>query len=193
MSRWPACMPAKAPGVSSAGGVPPGDILVLAQRGVIGTPIFEALHAHNAPVRSYYAEAELDARSAQEHFAYLKLLVDREDRVTLRWLVGLNSANWLCRDYCRLRGYADAQAISPCQVLCNIADGPSHVAHTGALVKRFSVIRAELDRLTALHTDAGTAGIIDDLFPEGDDGVRDLRALSLGLLENDADMTPEDF
>ena len=35
---------------------------------------------------------------------------------------------------------------------------------------------------------------LDDLFPEGDDGVpEDLRALSLSLLENDAEMTPEDF
>lgn len=176
-----------------AGGVPPGDILVLAQRGVIGTPIYEALHARNVLVRSYYAEAELDAQSAQERFAYLKLLVDREDRVALRWLVGLNSANWLCRGYRRLRGYADAQAISPWQALCAIADGQAHVAHTGALVERFRVIRAELDRLAGLHADAGTAGIVDDLFPEGDDGVRDLRALSLSLLENDADMTPEDF
>jgi superfamily I DNA/RNA helicase len=176
-----------------AGGVPPCDILVLAQRGVIGTPIYEALHARNVPVRSYYAEAELNAQSAQEHFAYLKLLVDREDRVALRWLVGLNSANWLCRGYRRLRGYADGQAISPWQALCAIADGQAQVAHTSALVERFRVIRAELDRLATLHADAGVLGIIDDLFPDGDDGVRDLRALSLGLLENDAEMMPEDF
>lgn len=176
-----------------AGGVPPGDILVLAQRGVIGTPIYEALHARNIPVRSYYAEAELSTQSAQERFAYLKLLVDREDRVALRWLVGLNSANWLCRGYRRLRGYADGQAVSPWQALCAIADGQAQVAHTGALVGRFSIIRAELDRLAELHAGAGIAGIIDDLFPDGDDGVRDLRALSLGLLESEAEMMPENF
>ncbi|MCP3732286.1 ATP-dependent helicase [Sphingomonas sp. MG17] len=176
-----------------AGGIPPGDILVLAQRGVIGTPIYEALHARNIPVRSYYAEAELNAQNAQERFAYLKLLVDREDRVALRWLVGLNSANWRCRGYRRLRGYADGQAISPWQALCAIADGQAQVAHTGALVERFRVIRAELDRLGTLHADVGVLGVVDDLFPEGDDGVRDLRALSLSLLENDAGMMPEDF
>lgn len=176
-----------------ADGVPPGDILVLAQRGVIGTPIYEALRARNVAVRSYYAEAELDAQSAQERFAYLKLLVDREDRVALRWLVGLNSANWLCRGYRRLRDYADAEASSPWPALCAIADGQVQVPHTGAVVERFRVIRAELDRLAALQADAGTAGIVDDLFPDDDDGMRDLRALSLGLLENDVDMTTEDF
>src|SRR4029078_11361677 len=35
-------------------GVPPGDILVLAQRGAIGTPIYDALRANAVPVRSYY-------------------------------------------------------------------------------------------------------------------------------------------
>lgn len=40
--------------------------------------------------------------------------------------------------------------------------------------------------LTVLHAEAGTGGIVDDLFPDGNDGVRDLRALALGLLENDA-------
>ena len=141
-----------------AGGTPAGDILVLAQRGVIGTPIYEALHARNIPVRSYYAEAELNAQNAQERFAYLKLLVDREDRVALRWLVGLNSANWLCRGYRRLRGYADGQAISPWQALCAIADAQAQVAHTGTLVERFQVIRAELDRLDTLHAEVGVLG-----------------------------------
>jgi DNA helicase-2/ATP-dependent DNA helicase PcrA len=69
-------------------GVPPGDILILAQRGVIGTPIYESLRGYNVPTRSYYAEAELDALDAQRRFALLKLFVDREDRVALRWLVG---------------------------------------------------------------------------------------------------------
>lgn len=176
-----------------ANGVPPGDILVLAQRGVIGTPIYNALHAQAVPVRSYYAEAELDAQGAQERFAYLKLLVDREDRVALRWLVGLNSANWLCGGYRRLRGFADAQAISPWQALCALADGLVRVPHTGPLVSRFRVIRAEIDRLAALHIDAGTGGIVEEFFPDGDDGVRDLRALALGLVEGDPAIALDQF
>lgn len=160
---------------------------------MIGTPIYEALHARNVPVRSYYAEAELDAQTAPERFACLKLLVDREDRVALRWLVGLNNANWLCGGYRRLRGHADGQGISPWQALCAVADGRAQVPHTGTLVARFRIIRAELDRLAALHAAAGIGGIVDDLFPDGDDGVRDLRALALGLLEANPDMALEDF
>jgi hypothetical protein len=42
-------------------GVPPGDILILAQRGVIGTPIYQALHGYNVPVRSFDADGEVIA------------------------------------------------------------------------------------------------------------------------------------
>ena len=72
-------------------GTPPGDILVLAQRSAIGTPIYENLQERGVPVTSYYAEAELDALEAQRRFSLLKLFVSREDRVALRWLVGMNA------------------------------------------------------------------------------------------------------
>ena len=62
-------------------GTPPGDILVLAQRSVIGTPIYERLIQAEIPVRSYYAEAELAGDDAQLRFALLKLFVNRDDRV----------------------------------------------------------------------------------------------------------------
>ncbi len=87
-------------------GTPPGDILVLAQRGVIGTPIFEALVAAGVPVKSYYAEAALDALEAQERFAYLKLLATPDDRVALRWLLGLGSGDWRSNAYQRLQHYS---------------------------------------------------------------------------------------
>lgn len=163
-------------------GVPAGDILVLAQRGVIGTPIYEALQALGVPVRSYYAEAELDAQDAQEKFAYLKLFVDPEDRVALRWLVGLGSANWLSGGYRRLRLYSDANGISPWQTLASIADGQIQVPHTGPLVGRFGAIRAEINRLSGIHEVNGLPGIINDVFPENEIGVRDLRTIALGIL-----------
>lgn len=43
----------------------PGEILVLAQRRVIGTPIYEGLVERGVRAKSYYAEAELDDEFAQ--------------------------------------------------------------------------------------------------------------------------------
>ena len=61
------------------------------------------LIARDVPARSYYAEAEPDDEDAQRRFALLKLFVNREDRVALRWLLGLNSGNWRSPSYRRLR------------------------------------------------------------------------------------------
>jgi superfamily I DNA/RNA helicase len=176
-----------------AGGALPGDILVLAQRGAIGTPIYEGLLGNGIPARSYYAEAELDAEDAQRRFALLKLFVDAEDRVALRWLLGLHSPNWQCAGYGRLRTYADNAGLSPWQALCRVDEGAVRLPHVGRLVERFREIRADIDRLAALHRGGGTNSVIDDLFPADDETVRDLRALALNILAENEDAEPQEF
>ena len=98
-------------------GTPPGDILILAQRSVIGTPIFERLVEAGIPVRSYYAEAELDSEEAQHRFALLKLFVNRYDRVALRWLLGLGVNNWRAPAYKRIQERCNTNNSSPWQGL----------------------------------------------------------------------------
>jgi DNA helicase-2/ATP-dependent DNA helicase PcrA len=157
-------------------GVPPGDILILAQRGVIGTPIYESLIGHNVPARSYYSEAELDALEAQRRFALLKLFVDREDRVTLRWLVGRTGNNWNSAGYKRVRAHCETTGLTPWQVLEQLSNGVLHIAHTANVVLAFNGIVNELNTLEALPD---LAAVIDQLFPAGDDTVRDLRDLAV--------------
>ena len=174
-------------------GIPPGDILILAQRGVIGTPIYEALRAREIPAHSYYAEAELDAQDAQEQFAYLKLTIDDSDRVALRWLLGLGSNTWLARSYLRLKGFADGLGQSPWDALCEIEGGRAYVAHIGALVARFREVRGHILRLQAMILEDGLLGLVDALFPNENILVRDIRALSLAILEENPEVTPRDF
>jgi superfamily I DNA/RNA helicase len=172
-----------------AAGTPPGDILVLAQRGIIGTPIYENLVEQGIATRSYYAESELDADEAQSRFAMLKLYVDREDRVALRWLIGLGSNDWRTNGYRRLRERCQNAGISPWQMLEQVASGIVTIPYTTALVEQFEEIRGELARLAALP---GLAEVIDDLLPDGNGAVRDLRALALQTLEV-AGTEPEEF
>jgi superfamily I DNA/RNA helicase len=161
-------------------GVSAGDILILAQRSVIGTPIYEALVARGVPTRSYYAEAELDAEDAQRRFAILKLYVDREDRVALRWLLGLGSANWRAPGFRRLRLHCEGSGLSPWQALQQMRDGIFTLPHTSALVSRFGEIAGEVEQLEAT---ANLRQAIDILFPDNAIGLRDLRALALSVLE----------
>jgi superfamily I DNA/RNA helicase len=162
-------------------GVAAGDILVLAQRRVIGTPIYEALVARGVPVRSYYAEVELDHQDAQRRFAILKLFVDREDRVALRWLLGLESANWRAPAYARVRAHCELTGMTPWQVLEALHIGQLHLNSTGTLVARFADIKAALQELELLDR---LAAVIDLLFPADTDGLSDLRATALTTLDS---------
>jgi DNA helicase-2/ATP-dependent DNA helicase PcrA len=160
--------------------VPPGDILILAQRGAIGTPIYAALKSNNVPVRSYYAEAELDRVEAQVRFANLKLFVDRQDKVALRWLIGLPGNNWNAAGYKRIRDHCAATGLSPWQALEQLSSGTLQLPYTATIVDAFTPIVQELTALEAL---SDLAAVVDRLFPDGNADVVDLRALALEALE----------
>jgi superfamily I DNA/RNA helicase len=158
----------------------PGDILVLAQRGAIGTPIYEGLVTRNIPVCSYYAEAELDAEDTQRRFSLLKLFVSREDRVALRWLLGLGHPKWHASSYARLRKYCETSGDAPWDALEKLESGSLNIPYARDLVNNFTEIKNEI---AALNNLADMTAIVDYLFPENDEGVRDIRALALKTLD----------
>jgi DNA helicase II / ATP-dependent DNA helicase PcrA len=159
-------------------GTPPGDILVLAQRGAIGTPIYESLHGHNVPVKSYYSESELDAPDAQRRFALLKLLIDRDDRVALRWLsdrtvtIGTRPASGGSGRIVNRPDFHLGRPWSGFRLAL-------WTFRTGNIVASFEQILAELNKLGQLPD---LAAVIDQLFPAGDDTVRDLRDLAIEVV-----------
>ncbi len=161
-------------------GTPAGDILVLAQRRVIGTPIYEALVARQVPARSYYAEAELDSDEAQRRFALLKLFSNRQDRVALRWLVGLNGNNWHAAGYKRIRDHCEAIGLSPWGALEQLAAGVLRLPYSGGIVAAFRDLVVGLDALEALPD---LAAVVDALFPRGDVTVQGLRELATTALD----------
>jgi DNA helicase-2/ATP-dependent DNA helicase PcrA len=167
------------------GGTPAGEILILAQRKIIGTPVYEALVARGLPARSYYADAELDHEDAQRRFALLKLLVDRDDRVALRWLLGYGSNSWMKGGYFRLRAHCESQGADPWPTLEGLAAGQIVLPHTGALITKFRQVRAEIDSLDAL---GDLFDIVDSLFPGGTPSVRDIRALAIETLTLNPDL-----
>ena len=162
------------------GGIPPGDILILAQRDVIGSPIFRELRENFVPVRSYYAESELENIEAQRKFSILKLLANQDDRVALRWLVGVDGNDWNVAGYRRVRAYCEQNNLSPWQVLDGLADGGIHLLHTGPIVLSFIEVR---DELAVLHGHQDIQTVVDQLFAEDDPTVSQIRSLSLSVLE----------
>ena len=171
-------------------GYRPGDILVLAQRRVIGTPIFDELINRAVAVKSYYAEAELDAEETQRRFSMLKLLIDRDDRVALRWLLGLGGNGWRAPAYARVRNHCEQHGLSSWECMSRLEAGTLTLPYTQPLVQVFSAIRTDLDRL---ENYGNLSHVIDDLFPDGDASVRDLRALALSTIEKVGINDPAEF
>ena len=168
-----------------ANGVPAGDILVLTQSRAFGMPLYEALVANDVPTKSYYAETELSHHEAQRAFALLKLFVNRQDRVALRWLVGVNGNNWHAAGYRRVREHCENTGISPWDTMTELESGILRLPYTNGIVAAFREIVQALDALEALPD---LASVVDQLFPDGQDATRDIRVLALTVLaemEND--------
>jgi DNA helicase II / ATP-dependent DNA helicase PcrA len=173
-----------------SGGTPAGDILVLAQRRVIGTPIYDALTAAGVPARSYYAEAEIASHKAQAAFALLKLFIDRDDRVALRWLVGDGGNNWYTAGYSRVRAHCEQTGLKPWEVFEQLAAGTLAIKHTASIVASFTNVVA---RLAALQKMPSLADVIDVLFPSGDADVQDIREIAVEALAETGGSDPGDL
>jgi DNA helicase II / ATP-dependent DNA helicase PcrA len=128
-------------------GYVPEEILVLAQRRSVGNPIHEALTGRNIPSKSYYQEGALENHSAQEWLAILKLVVDPQDRIALRWLLGSGSNDFRTGAYTRLRAHCEQTGMTPWDVMTALADGKLKIPHTHHLVARFKAIRNEISEL----------------------------------------------
>lgn len=162
-------------------GVPAGDILVLTQSKIVGTPIFDALKAIAVPSKSYFAESELASDEARRAFALLKLLVNRDDRVALRWLVGRLSDTWYAAGYRRIRDYCSAQGLSPWDVFLRLESGILNLPYTESIVASFVDVRTALEALEALPN---LEAVIDELFPAGQQQTLEVRTLALEILPN---------
>lgn len=163
-----------------ADGVPAADILILAQSKAFGTPLYEALVAIGVPVKSYYAEAELNHTDAQRAFALLKLFVNRQDRVALRWLVGMNGHNWHAAEYRHVRDHCEVSGNTPWETLSQLDVGTLTIGRTSRIVEAFREIVEKLEDLEALPD---VASVVDDLFPDGQQETRDIRALAFEILD----------
>jgi ATP-dependent DNA helicase UvrD/PcrA len=95
-------------------GYAPQDILVLAQRRSVGNPIHRALTGRNIPSKSYYQEGALENQTAQERRAILKLVVNPQDRIALRWLLGFGSGDFRTGAYARIRAHCEQTGMVMC-------------------------------------------------------------------------------
>lgn len=166
-------------------GYVPGDILILSPRRHIAYKLRDALKDRNVPAHSFYHEEALEGDSAQEAFAYLTLLADVEDRVSLRFLLGFGSSTWLKGQYAKLRQHCEQSGSSPREVLNNLANGGASLPGTGKLVHRYKVVASRLAVLQGLSGEP----LVNALFPNGDRETKLLRDSALPLVADNMEPT----
>lgn len=166
-------------------GTPPEDILVLAQRKILGTEIYEAICGKGVSVRSYYTESELNRIDAQHAIALLKLLHNRDDRVALRWLVGVGSKNWHSAGYHRVREQCEGTGDSPWDVFEKLRNGVLTLPYTDNAIQKFCEICHKLNILESMPS---LNALVNILFPFEQAETREIRTLSDQILQNNPEI-----
>ncbi len=161
-------------------GVEPGDILVLTPRKLIGYAIRDALNERGIDAHSFYQEEAFESTEAQYALAMLTLLVDKEDRVALRYLLGRGSDTGFAEEYALLRTYCEDNNLSPWQTMVSAEQDSSLLPGVDNLLLQFTEIIAAVEDLGSGEISA----IVDELMPAGEEGVSGLRDVALRVLPN---------
>ena len=155
----------------------PGDILVLSPSRLIGYALRDEVRARGIAVHSYYYEEALESGAAKQAFCLLRLLVDPEDRVALRYWLGIGSDNSNAVEYERLRNHCGSHGVSPRQALEDAVAGRLTLARTTSIQNRFRELQNEM----AAHSRLSVREAFDRLLPDGEAELALLREAGSGL------------
>jgi superfamily I DNA/RNA helicase len=111
------------------GGVQPSEIIVLVQRKRAARVTLNALKATEVPAKSYYEESQLETDDAQMRFAVFKLLLNEDDRVALRYLLGINSNDFRAPAYAKVRAHCENTGDTPYEALEKLSAGTLSLPH----------------------------------------------------------------
>ena len=152
-----------------------GDILVLSPRRLIANEIKRRLAAPGFGItaHSFYNDKLLEPDEAQVAMTKLQLLNEPQDRVALRYWLGIGSTSWRRGQYSSLREYCEQNGQSPADVLGQVVAGQLQLAGINQLITRYQELQTEVARLAQLSV----TDLFGDLFPAGSawaDPIRDL-------------------
>lgn len=162
-------------------GVPAGEVLVLANRRVIGNGIRDALNSRAQDrgrtwsAESFYFEDDLKNPDAAEAFSLLSLLVDQEDRPALRYWIGEGRPDCRRLQYARVRQHCEQSGLSPRDAFEALAAGQLDLPYTADVVARYQA----LTQRGALLQPLSLTQLVDALFPDGSPAVSALRQTAL--------------
>lgn len=145
-----------------------GEIIILCPSSKIASLIYSSMVEHNIPTINFYGDMFDNAPSNSEEsrplygISMLDLLINREDRVALRCLLGYGKTGLGCKPWQKIMNYSESNGISPYKVLEGMENGEIDTGlDIPSLTKGFSEVRDEVGRLKQLNNN----DIIETLFP----------------------------
>ncbi|HEX76214.1 MAG TPA: ATP-dependent helicase [Dehalococcoidia bacterium] len=168
----------------SAGEVKPGEIIVLTPRKQIGYAIKNNLIDRGIGAQTCFSEAVLYSKQAQEGYAYLNLLHERNDAVSLRVLLGIYAADKRRKSYEKIRRHCFESGDAVIETLSKLKSGELHIPSTDHLVAPYQIICQRLQYLSTLTVPE----VIEQLFPDGVDEVAEIRKLVMTAMEGAGDI-----
>lgn len=169
----------------SAGEVKPEEIIVLTPRKDVGYAVVSNLIDNGIKAQTCFSDATLkNKKLAQEGYAYLNLLHNRNDAVSLRVLLGINAVDKRIRAYEIIRKHCFESGDTVIETLSKLQSRQLLLPFTDALVERYQIVNQRLQDLSTLTL----SDVIAQLFPDGIDEVVELRKLALRVLEQTEDI-----
>jgi DNA helicase II / ATP-dependent DNA helicase PcrA len=158
-----------------------GDILVLSPRRLIANEIKRRLAAPGFGIaaHSFYNDKLLVPEEAQVAMTKLQFLSAPEDRVALRYWLGIGSPSWRRGQYATLRDYCEQNGRAPAEVLAQVAAGQLQLDGINQLTTRYQDLQTEVNRLNQLSV----TGLFGDLFPNGAAWADPIRELVTGKVD----------
>jgi DNA helicase-2/ATP-dependent DNA helicase PcrA len=167
-----------------AGGVDPGDCLVLTPRRKVGYAIRDEILAKGHPCATYFQEEAISEEQAMEALCLLTLLANPDDRLALRAWLAIGSSTEMRQPYRRLYTAARERNVSVGQLLGQLDKGDLAIPYTSRALARWRELNDALDRLRAAEPDLSS--LVDRLFPDGVPDLEQLRHIACDALQ-DAD------
>jgi superfamily I DNA/RNA helicase len=158
----------------AGGHINEGDVLILTPRRHIGYQIRNNLKAAGINVKSYFREEALDTEDARYRYSLFNLLAVPEDRVALRYLLGVGSTDCRQAAYNRLWQKANEVGVSVRDILDRIIAGQITLAHTSQIAAAYKRI---LEEITLLRDNVhdNPSEIVNIIAPEGVEHLETLR------------------
>lgn len=127
--------------------IQPQDILILTPRRKIGYRLKNRLLNKGIPVKSYFRESIIERASVQRAFSLMNFIANPEDKVSLRFLLGFDSADFRKNQYARIKHLATDNNKSVKEILDLILLGELPETHLKSIITTYRKILEDVPAL----------------------------------------------